>query len=137
MPTLSAPSAEVQITPDRGLCGGITRIAESATSVTSFAPRSDHPHYLHNVEGRSHEALAYSTKALNVPIRRISSIVLAREFKSCSVHTKYARQRARETATLSRFLEKRNSGPRGMSSPEEVVNKKNTNGDPRPWSSRP
>ena len=119
MPTLSARSASVQIAPGRRLCGGKTMRSRSQrrtnrhfgqnssrTSVTTPESRSS-AHVLTRPPRRdggepvprrgSLAAVAYSTKALSVPIRRISSIVSARAFSSASVQTRYARHRARLT----------------------------------------
>ena len=56
----------------------------------------------------------YSTNAFSVAISRMSSTVRARVSSSSSVHTRYARQRARLIATLSRL---RNELLRGASMP--------------------
>src|ERR1700689_1516310 len=109
MPTLPAPSASVQITRGRGL--------ERWDYQSSRIDRRGDTEWSHDADWTTYTlssrgvAFAYSTKALNVPMSRISSIVRARELSKTSVHTRYARQRARETATFKRLREKRNSGP--------------------------
>ena len=60
---------------------------------------------------------AYSTNAFSVEISRMSSTSRARVLSSSSVHTRYARHRARLIATLRRLRENRKSAPRGTSSP--------------------
>jgi hypothetical protein len=52
-----------------------------------------------------------------VAINRISPTDRARAFNSSSVHTRYARQRARLIATLSRLRENKKSALRIMSAP--------------------
>src|SRR5436309_3208462 len=65
--------------------------------------------------------VASSTKRQSAFARRICGIVLQFTSSRRGLATRYARQRAREIATLSRLRDSRNSSPRGTSSPLELA----------------
>ena len=78
-------------------------------------------------------AAAKSANWHSALMRRICSTVLQRAVNSAGDATMIARHCARDTATLSRFLLKRKSMPRGTSSPVELVIENRTIGASWPW----
>src|SRR5712691_5967161 len=81
----------------------------------------------------SYARTASSTSRHRAFASRIWSIELQSTTSRRGLATRYARQRAREIATFSRFAENRNSRPRGMSAPDELASEKKTTSPSWPW----